>query len=102
MATDQKESVTRLVLSEQIAGAINVPARDATKLVDSVISTITDTLTKGDEVMISGFGKFVLLDKKERTGRNPRTGEKVKIKARRILKFRASEVLKSLVNKDLV
>lgn len=102
MATEEKNSVTRVVLAEKVAASIpNMTTKDATKVVDSILDTIKESLAKGQEVMISGFGKFVVLDKAERMGRNPQTGEAVKIEARRVLKFRPSDVLKKDINKRL-
>lgn len=102
MAKSEKDSVTRAVLAERVAANMgNLTVKDATKAVDSVLDTIKESLTKGNDVMISGFGKFVVLDKKERQGRNPQTGEAVTIGARKVLKFRPSDVLKQLLNKNL-
>src|SRR5690242_4679970 len=99
MADTEKTSVTRVVLAEKVAAAHpDMTTKDATKIVDSVLDTIKEALSKGNEVMISGFGKFVVLDKKERMGRNPQTGEAVKIEARKVLKFRPSDVLKEFIN----
>jgi integration host factor subunit alpha len=98
--TKKSASVTRVTLADQVAHMTGLSSREAVKLVDSVLDTIRDTLAKGDEVMISGFGKFVVLSKRERMGRNPQTGEAVKINARRVLKFRPSDVLKSYMNQE--
>ncbi len=102
MADTEKTSVTRVVLAEKVAAAHpEMTTKDATKIVDSVLDTIKDALSKGSEVMISGFGKFVVLDKKSRMGRNPQTGQPVEIAARKVLKFRPSDVLKVLINKSI-
>jgi len=55
-------------------------------------------LKKGDKVKISGFGNFIVRGKNERVGRNPQTGEQIKISARRVLTFRPSQVLKAMLN----
>ena len=63
-----------------------------------VFSEILTSLIKGDDVKISSFGTFIVREKKERIGRNPKTGEEVPITARSVVTFRASNVLKSKVN----
>ena len=67
-------------------------------LVDSVFSEILISLINGDDVKISSFGTFIIRQKNERIGRNPKTGEEVPITARNVVTFRASNVLKSKVN----
>ena len=67
-------------------------------LVDSVFMIIKDTLAHGEELKISGFGVFSVKEKNDRKGRNPQTGEDITINARKILKFRASLLLKKAVN----
>ena len=100
MGTNGKlESITRAALSDEIARAIpDLSHRDAARIVDSIVRVVRDTLAKGEEVKISGFGKFTLHDKKSRHGRNPQTGEGIMISARRVLKFRPSEVLRERLN----
>ena len=58
-----------------------------------------ETLEKGEKIKISGFGNFVVRNKRPRVGRNPQTGETIEITARRVLTFRPSQVLKSVLNK---
>jgi len=70
---------------------------DAGVAVESVINTITKTLKKGDEVSITGFGKFSVVKRAARQGVNPRTGERVKIKASKAPKFSAGASLKQAV-----
>lgn len=66
----------------------------AAKAVDTVLDTITESLKAGDGVQFTGFGRFVVVDKPERTARNPKTGESVKVPAKRVVKFRAGTGLK--------
>jgi integration host factor subunit alpha len=66
--------------------------------VELVFTSLKDVLVKGDKVKISGFGNFVVREKNERVGRNPQTGEQIKISARRVLTFRPSQVLKAMLN----
>ena len=95
-------SITRQSLTEELMAEVpGLSSKEASRLVDSIILCIRETLSKGEEVKISGFGKFVLQDKKARKGRNPQTGEELIISARRVLKFRPSEVLKDELNQNL-
>ena len=66
-------------------------------MVESILGLMSDALASGENVKISGFGTFLLRDKSERIGRNPKTGVEVPITSRRVLTFRASQVLKERV-----
>jgi DNA-binding protein HU-beta len=70
---------------------------DTARAIDSLLDTVTRTLKKGDEVSITGFGKFSVVNRKARQGVNPRTGERVKIKASKAPKFSAGATLKQAV-----
>jgi integration host factor subunit alpha len=70
----------------------------ATDYVETVLNTIKDTLAGGEDVLISGFGKFSLREKRARTGRNPVTGEKLILDARRVVTFKPGMILKEQVN----
>jgi integration host factor subunit alpha len=72
--------------------------KEAAEIVEAVFSSIKDTLERGEKIKISAFGNFVVRDKKERIGRNPQTGEEIKIAARRVLNFKPSQVLKAVLN----
>lgn len=74
--------------------------KEASDLVDLVFETMKETLGRGEKIKISGFGNFVLRDKRERQGRNPQTGEPITITARRVLNFKASQLLKQFLNDD--
>ena len=63
-----------------------------------VFNSLKETLQKGEKVKVSGFGNFLVRGKKERVGRNPQTGDQIKISARRVLTFRPSQVLKAMLN----
>lgn len=69
------------------------------EMVEAILAHIGNALEKGENVKISGFGSFVLRDKNERVGRNPKTGVEVPITPRRVLTFRASQLLKDQVAK---
>ncbi len=74
--------------------------RDAALIVESVFETMKDTLGEGEKIKISGFGNFVVRQKKERVGRNPQTGDQITISARRVLTFKPSQVLKNALNDE--
>jgi integration host factor subunit alpha len=73
---------------------------EAARAVDAVFFLIKQTLAMGEDVLISGFGKWVVKAKKERRGRNPQTGTDLMIDARRVVNFKASGVLRRLVNQE--
>ena len=92
------KTTTRSSLSEAVFKNVGLSRNESANLVDSVFTEILISLIKGDDVKISSFGTFIVRNKKERIGRNPKTGEEVPITARSVVTFRASNVLKSKVN----
>ncbi len=72
--------------------------RDSAEIVDMLFESMKETLARGEAVKISGFGNFVVRDKKPRVGRNPQTGQDIEISARRVLSFKPSQVLKDQLN----
>jgi nucleoid DNA-binding protein len=72
--------------------------KDAKKAIDGMLSAISDALKKGDSVTLIGFGTFKVVERKARTGRNPQTGKKMKIKAKSVPKFVPGKALKDVVN----
>ncbi len=72
--------------------------KEAADLVDVVFETIKDTLADGEKLKISGFGNFVVREKRQRVGRNPQTGDEILISARKVLTFKPSQVLKNSLN----
>lgn len=89
--------MNRSELVDRVAGDLGVPKRDVEAVVKGVLGTIASTLQGGEKVSIPGFATFALTERKARTGRNPRTGETVKIPATRALKFTPSAALKTAV-----
>ncbi|MCW3002133.1 MAG: family DNA-binding protein [Conexibacter sp.] len=83
---------------EAIAKESGLTNADARKALEAVITTVEKTLKKGDEIALTGFGKFSVSKRAARTGRNPQTGEAVKIKASKAPKFSAGAGLKTAVN----
>ncbi len=74
--------------------------KEAADIVDLVFETVKETLGRGEKIKISGFGNLVLRDKRQRRGRNPQTGEPLTITERRVLTFKASQILKAMLNPD--
>jgi DNA-binding protein HU-beta len=85
-------------LVKNIASDAGLSKADAARAVDSLLTTVEKRLRKGEDVSITGFGKFSVAKRGARTGRNPQTGEKVKIKASKTPKFSAGASLKQAVN----
>ena len=92
------KTTTRSTLSEAVFKNVGLSRNESATLVDSVFGEILKSLIQGADVKISSFGTFVVRQKKERIGRNPKTGQEVPITARSVVTFRASNVLKSKVN----
>ena len=91
-------TVTKADIVEKVYEKIGFSKKEASELVELVFNSLKDTLHTGEKVKISGFGNFVVRGKSERNGRNPQTGEQIKISARRVLTFRPSQVLKAMLN----
>ena len=85
-------------LTEAVASAADLSKASAGRAVDAVIETITNTLKSGDQVAVTGFGTFLVRERGARTGRNPRTGELMEIKASKVPSFKAGKGLKDAVN----
>jgi DNA-binding protein HU-beta len=85
-------------LAELIAGEQSLTKTDARKLVDAVFEIVANAAAKGDEVSISGFGKFKVKESAARDGRNPATGETIKIAASKKLGFSAAKAVKDKLN----
>jgi integration host factor subunit alpha len=93
-------TLTRADLAEAINHKLGLSRADSLTMVESILDNISDALAEGENVKISGFGTFLLRDKSERIGRNPKTGVEVPITPRRVLTFRASQMLKDRVSGD--
>ncbi len=93
-------TVTKFELVKNVIG-LGVNGKVAKKTVQTFIDCIVGSIKSGEKVQISGFGTFVIREKKERVGRNPKTGEKVLIPAKRVPAFRSSEMLKKRIEKGV-
>jgi integration host factor subunit alpha len=91
-------SLTKVDIIDSIYEKLGIPKKECIRIVESVFEIIKDDLYKGNDVMISGFGKWTVKAKKKRKGRNPQTGEELIIDARKVVTFRPSQVLKGTVN----
>jgi integration host factor subunit alpha len=89
---------TRADLSEAVHTEIGLSRAESAQLVETVLDAITATLVKGENVKLSSFGSFILRQKGERLGRNPKTGEEVPIAPRTVLTFRPSQLLRDRLN----
>ena len=90
-------SLTKINIVNSIYDAIGIPKKDCIDIVESIFDIIKDELNQGHDVMISGFGKWSVKSKRERKGRNPKTGEALMIDARRVVTFKPSSVLRGIV-----
>lgn len=94
-------AMTKADIVEALYEKVGFSKKEAADLVEMVFETIKNTLSQGQKIKISGFGNFVVRDKRSRIGRNPQTGESIEISARRVLTFRPSQVLRAEVNSSL-
>lgn len=90
-------TLTRADLADTINRKLGFSRAESLDLVEAILRHMCQAMSSGENVKISGFGTFVLRDKKERVGRNPKTGVEVPITPRRVMTFRASQLLKERV-----
>ncbi|MBF0381307.1 MAG: integration host factor subunit alpha [Magnetococcales bacterium] len=92
--------MTKVEIVEIVRSKIGVSTKDAAVLVESLFEMIRVSLEKGEDVKLPGFGNFRIRNKRERIGRNPKTGATMPITARKIVTFKPSQILKDRVNKS--
>lgn len=92
------KTLTRADLAEALVRKIGLPRNESQDLVELVLGEISSALAKGEGVKLSSFGSFGIRQKGRRIGRNPKTGEEVPITPRRVLVFRASNIMKARIN----
>ncbi|MGB7655272.1 MAG: integration host factor subunit alpha [Novosphingobium sp.] len=92
-------TLTRADLAEALNRKLGLSRSESLSMVESILDHMTVALEKGENVKISGFGTFLLRDKAQRIGRNPKTGVEVPITPRRVMTFRASHMLKDRIAK---
>lgn len=95
----EKGALTKAEMAERLFDELGVNKREAKELVEQFFEEIRQALEANEQVKLSGFGNFDLRDKKQRPGRNPKTGEEIPIKARRVVTFRPGQKLKARVEK---
>ncbi len=92
--------MTKAEIAKVIHERVGLSKKESGQIVDVVLDVVRSALERGEDVKISGFGHFLVRDKRPRRGRNPKTGEEITIDSRRVVTFRASQLLKQRVNGD--
>ena len=96
------KTVTRADLCEAVYQTVGLSRTESADLVELVLDEISDRIVAGEAVKLSSFGSFIVRNKGERIGRNPKTGEEVPISPRRVMVFKPSNVLKQKINQALI
>ena len=91
-------ALTKADIIQNINQEFGFPQKKSTEMVEQLIENIKSTLASGEDVLVSGFGKFCVNEKKERRGRNPATGEDMMLRPRRVVTFKCSGKLRRRVN----
>ena len=94
-------SMTKAELVEEVSRVSDLTKKHSEVIVDTVFKSIIDALHRGEKIELRGFGSFRLRSRKSRTGRNPKTGEKVEVPSKKIPYFKPGKELKELINKAL-
>jgi len=90
--------MTKIDITESVREKFGIPKKECASIVESLFGIIKNELNNGNDVMISGFGKWTVKAKKARNGRNPKTGKAMTITARKVITFKPSNVLRAKVN----
>lgn len=93
------DTLTRAEIADALNRKVGLSRAESLTMVESILRLMSDSLARGENLKVSGFGTFILRDKAQRIGRNPKTGVEVPITPRRVLTFRASQLLKERVAK---
>jgi integration host factor subunit alpha len=91
--------MTKIDIVDKIYEKVGFPKSEVAKIVETVFDIINEALQREDKMLVSGFGNFVIRNKRARRGRNPQTGDHLEITARRVLTFKPSPVLKASLNR---
>ncbi|MBW2409371.1 MAG: integration host factor subunit alpha [Deltaproteobacteria bacterium] len=91
-------TLTKAMIIDVIHNQLGYPKNKSAELLEILLEIMKGTLEKGEDVLISGFGKFCVKDKQERRGRNPATGDDMILSKRRVVTFRCSHLLRSKIN----
>ena len=93
-------TLTKIQVVESIQNQTGFPKNKSSEIVETLLEIIKRTLTSGEDVLVSGFGKFCVNDKKERKGRNPATGEDMMLAPRKVVTFKCSGKLRNRINEQ--
>jgi integration host factor subunit alpha len=93
-------TLTKEHLKNSVHNPLNTPKTKSSALIESILEIIKSTLESGENVMISGFGKFYVQNKSDRRGRNPQTGEDLMLDSRRVVRFKCSGRLRDRINEE--
>ncbi|MBR9984554.1 MAG: integration host factor subunit alpha [Desulfosarcina sp.] len=91
-------ALTKHDIAEQVQAKLGFPKNQSVEITEAILETIKATLASGEDVLVSGFGKFCVKEKRERKGRNPATDEDLMLPARRVVTFKCSGILREKVN----
>ena len=92
-------SITKAHLADSIHNRLGLPPNQSVKVLESILEIIKETLENGEDVMVTGFGKFFVKEKRKRRGRNPQTGEGLMLESRKVVIFKCSGVLRDKMNR---
>lgn len=92
--------MTKADIIEGIYEKVGLSKEESSRIVELVLEIVKETLEKGEKIKISGFGNFVVRQKRARRGRNPQTGQEIEISARKVLTFKSSPILKNVLNEQ--
>ena len=90
--------MTKIDIIKNVNEKLGFSKKDSAAIVESVFGVMKENLSRGEKIKISGFGNFVVKKKNSRRGRNPQTGQEIEITSRRVLNFKASQVLRRALN----
>ncbi len=93
-------TVTKAEIVETVHDELGYPNRKCVEIVETLLEIMKETLESGEDILISGFGKFCVNEKERRKGRNPATGKEMMLDKRRVVTFRCSSVLRNMINEQ--
>jgi integration host factor subunit alpha len=91
-------TLTKIQIVESVQNQTGFPKNKSSEIVETLLEIIKRTLASGDDVLVSGFGKFCVHEKKERKGRNPATGDAMMLAPRKVITFKCSGTLRGRIN----
>lgn len=97
----ESNTLTKLEMINHLMDNLGMTRQESRRFVENFFSALSDTLTKGHQIKLSGFGNFEIKDKSQRPGRNPKTGEMVNVTARRVVTFKAGQKMRRSIEDRL-